>query len=74
MARLRFDGNLEEPPTPGQILIQIMFPDGVFSRDLSALFTFTIEDGNVLRIEENGAVLPARYLVRGPQPRQLVGG
>ncbi len=71
--RLTFDAPLPFAPQPGQILIQAMHfcptpppPLPPFGPDLSAGFTFEVEDGNVLRIGENGSVLVHRkwYSIR----------
>jgi hypothetical protein len=71
--RLTFDVPLPFAPQAGQILIQEMLrcptpppPLPEFGPDLSAGFTFEVEDGTVLRIGENGSVLGHRrwYAIR----------
>jgi hypothetical protein len=53
-ARLTFAGPLGGRPTPGQVLIQQLLPSGGFGADLSTSFSFTVEPGNILRIQDNG--------------------
>lgn len=44
-------------PGAGNVEIRELLANGQFGSDLSSSFSFTIENGNVLRVEEDGTVL-----------------
>ncbi len=44
-------------PDAGEVEIRELLANGQFGSDLSSSFAFTVENGNVLRVEEDGTVL-----------------
>jgi len=66
IARLTFDGDLPAAPAAGQVEINELLPAGALGPDLSPSFTFGVEGGTVLRIQDTGATLEHRkwYAIR----------
>ncbi len=55
-----------DAPGAGQVLIQELLSGGAFGPDLSSAFTFCVEGGNVLKLQENASTLQHRtwYSIR----------
>ena len=72
VVRFEFDAPITTP-NPGEIEIRELLPDGAFgAEDLSELFEFSVEGGNVLRVAEDGChagicgINPDRLCANGP--------
>lgn len=66
IVRITFDAALDAAPGASEVEINELLPDGQFGPDLSESFTFAVEGGNVLRLQDNADTLVHRtwYTVR----------